>query len=641
MTNVRRRAAIVLVVVFGLFAGVGIAASTFTAGGGATYETPSGFVVTSAVDHSVGYDNPFSGSDSVDINNVTFEASGGDLTVDQFEGTFTNVSSIATNGTTVRVNPGDKPAVNISGSVTAIDFREPSLAQPNRVEFIYSASGDGSITVSGLPTVTSWAAASSGSVIDSGSTGASGTATISLSAASNSEVEIFAPDAPTVAPVEPTDGAELTNPTTDIAVDVDDADFGQPTDEVNVSIYADGARIHSENITSAGEVNTTHTFASGGEHTWYATATDATGRTTQTATQTVDVVAELRVLNESAPEQLVDETEVEVQFAGSEQTITRSATDGTVSFQGLPLDEQFEAIVRAEGYETRTIVLPSLLEQQRVWLLPNSASSVQVRFRLQDATGTYTQRSELYIEKPIEIDNQTRYRIINSRQFGVDGITVNLESDTRYDLRIRNQQGDTAQLSTYSASISETVTLEPSAATVEKPEDQAVGYEIGYDQDNEQINIEYIDPAEQTESLTVSVKSRDGEDVLREEQTYSDANSLSLSVPTGGKLNKTYLVNVTGDRAGDQIEISQPVGPPQRDLVPTGLSEQWKNVAGIFLVLLIGGVFSTLNAAVGAMVTALFGGLLWFFGILSGVASGGSIVLALGIASLNLFNSRR
>jgi hypothetical protein len=330
-----------------------------------------------------------------------------------------------------------------------------------------------------------------------------------------------------------------------------------------------------------------------------------------------------------------------VQFAGGEQTFTRTSNNGKIPFDGLPLNKRFEAVVRADGYEQRTVVIPSLLEQERAWLLPESADSVEVRFQLQDATGTYTQRSELYVEKPIEIDNSTEYRIITSRQFGVDGITTTLESNTRYDLRIRNDRGDTAQLSTYSATQSELVTLEPSAATVQKPEDQAVGYEIGYDQESQQINIEYIDPAEQTESLTVSVKSRDGEDVLREEQTYDDANSLSLSVPTGGELNKTYLVNVTGDRAGDQIDISQPVGPPQRDLVPTGLSEKWKNVAGIFLVLLIGGVFSTLNAAVGAMVTALFGGLLWFFGILSGVASGGSIVLALGIASLNLFNSRR
>jgi len=54
------------------------------------------------------------------------------------------------------------------------------------------------------------------------------------------------------------------------------------------------------------------------------------------------------------------------------------------------------------------------------------------------------------------------------------------------------------------------------------------------------------------------------------------------------------------------------------------------------LILLVAGIFSSLNAGVGILVTALFGGVLWFFGLMSGLASGGAVGLGIGIATLNL-----
>ena len=57
-------------------------------------------------------------------------------------------------------------------------------------------------------------------------------------------------------------------------------------------------------------------------------------------------------------------------------------------------------------------------------------------------------------------------------------------------------------------------------------------------------------------------------------------------------------------------------------------------------MLLVGGAFSVLNVAVGAAVTSLFAGVLWFLGIMSGLASGGAIALAIGLSTLNLMLNR-
>jgi len=590
--------------------------------------------------------NSFPDNSTIDVStnngNATFSGSAGSyatINAGDITGTTTTVSSIDTGGGQVSINPADKDKITVSGGVSEVEFSEMAL-DANATEITYSASGSGTITVTGLPASTQWGAESAGSLVDSGTTDSSGVTTISVPAATNKDLNLFALNTPTVTPVAPLDGTKLNDPTQTLTVDVDDQDFEIAEDSLTVEFYADGQQIDTKTVSSPSEVSTEHTWTTGGDHTWSATVTDSIGNSDETATQNVGVTAELQVYNESQPDKLVNSTSIDVTFYGGNETITRSSSDGTISFDGLPLDRRFEAEVSADGYESRTVVIPSLVEQESVWLLPDSAESIKVRFRLEDATGTFSQRSELYIEKPITVNNQTEYRIITSREFGVDGVTTVLDKDTRYDLRIRNQAGDNAQLATYSATVSETVTLQPDVAAVQKPEAQNIGYEVDYSADNEQISIEYIDPADKTESLTVSVKSRDGETTLRAPQTYTNTSSLSLSVPTDGKLNKTYLVNMSGSRGSQQIEISQPVGPDQRNIVPRELDPTYGNILGIMSVLLVAGVFSTLNAGVGALVTALFGGVLWFFGILSGVASGGSILLAIGIASLNAFNSR-
>jgi len=641
-------ALIVLVVLTGAVAG---ASTLFTAGGGTAYETGSGLVVTTSVDHDLNGSNPFVGSNGLHINNVTFSASGtSELTVDQFLGSETQLSSIDASTSAITVDPSDKDSVTISGGVTDLDFDDVQLDRTSQLT--YSASSSGTITVRGLATNTEFVAATAGgTVLSNGTTTSSGEATISVSSGSNEEIVLYEPVAPEIdnGAASPADGGQVSQRDVNLSIPISDVDFGHG-DSVTVDFYLDGSKVATKNISSNSTVSTTQTVSSGGEHEWYVEAVDAFGQSQRSDANagtagdqnfTFTNAATLRVFNESAPDELVNSTTVDVTFFGDgETTETRSATDGVIDFAGLPLDEEFIIRVQAQGYRDRTIFIPSLLEQERVYLLPENANSVQVRFTLDDVTGTFSQDSTLFIEKPITINNQTDYQIIVSDQFGVDGVTTNLEQGVRYELRIRNQQGTTAQLSAYDAEVSESVVLQPSAASVQRPQNQAIGYEINYDQPNDKVTVEYVDPAELTDSLTVSIKSRDGSHVLKSAQTYSDANALSLSVPTNGTLNQTYLVNVTADRNGEQIKISEPIGPRQEDLTPDGLGG-YTELIGAMIILLIGGTFSMLNVGVGAMVTSLLGGVLWYFGFMGGLASGAAVSLAIGIATLNLINQTR
>jgi len=642
----------VLLIALVIFSGVALGASPlFTASSGVSYETPSGLTVNTTTDHHLGASNPFIDNETVDLNNVTFSAPGAaSITADQFLGTTTTVSSIDASSNDITINPGDKSSVTVSGGVTSLSFEDVSLDRTDQLT--YSASSSGSITVRGLSSNTTYAAATAGgTLLSSGTTTSNGEATISVEAATNQDVVLYEPTSPEIDNLnaEPEDGADLSQRDINLSVPVSDTDFGN-FDELNVTFYIDGEVVHSENITSNGTVSTTETVSTGGQHTWHVEVTDTYGLTTESDSDTstsdsepftFSNTATLKIYNESSTTELVNQTSIEVTFFGDSQTtVTRSADDGVIDFSGLPLNETFIVDIEADGYESRTILIPSLLKQERAYLLPTSADSVQVRFRLDDATGTFTTRSFVYVEKPITVNNETQYQILTSDRFGANGFTTTLEKDVRYELRIKNEQGTVAQLSTYRPTVSETVNLQPSAASVTAPENQAVGYEINYDKDAETVTVEYVDPADQTEELTVEIVSKDGENTLKSAQTYDNPSSLSLSVPTNGTLNKSYWVNLTGTRSGEDITVTETIGPEKAILTPSVLPGGWQQLLGGMAILLIAGVFSSLNAGVGVLITSLFGGLLWFFGLMSGLASGSAVALSIGVATLNLLRSQ-
>jgi hypothetical protein len=128
--------------------------------------------------------------------------------------------------------------------------------------------------------------------------------------------------------------------------------------------------------------------------------------------------------------------------------------------------------------------------------------------------------------------------------------------------------------------------------------------------------------------------------VLRSKQTYTGANSLSASYPIG-QLNQTAYVYLNATRSdADNLAVKKPIGPQQQDISPGGLDSVWLQIGGGVMLLLVGGLFSQLNVAAGAVITSLFAGVLWYLGLLSGLASGAAIALAIGIATGNMMLQR-
>jgi len=127
------------------------------------------------------------------------------------------------------------------------------------------------------------------------------------------------------------------------------------------------------------------------------------------------VPSELQVRNEANPDELIDDNvTLRVRFFADEDTvIEREVSDGTVSLDGLPADEEIVVTVKESNanYTYRRILLDSIVETSEIYLLPTTEPSAEVRFELRDETGRFVSgETKLFVEKPITRDNNTEYR---------------------------------------------------------------------------------------------------------------------------------------------------------------------------------------------------------------------------------------
>lgn len=430
----------------------GAAPAAYTAPAGASYETPSGLVVTSSVDHEVPDTNPIINDETVELSDASFSAAGdASLTVDQFLGSRTNVSSVDASANAITIDPDDKAAVTVSGGVTELSFSD--VAIDGTAQLTYSASGSGQITLAGLDADTEFAATTTGGdVITTGATTGNGEATISVTSATDQEIVLLQPDAPTInnTTASPSGGENVTTGNVTLSTDVADADFGSDGDELTATFYLDGSQVATQTVTSNGTVSATVPAALGQGHTWRVELRDKYGRTTTSETFEFTSPAQLRIYKETAPNELITDESVNltVRFFpfGDGDVVTRQATDGVVNLTGLPVDEQFVVTIRdnaSNRFTYRRVVIDSITEQQAVYLLNESEPNARGVFEIDDPAGQFPpEDTVLYIEKPLTRNGTTKYRTIAGDTFGASGrFPAVLQQDSRYRLRVESQDG--------------------------------------------------------------------------------------------------------------------------------------------------------------------------------------------------------
>jgi len=399
-------------------------------------------------------ENPYSTSNRVELEPWGYWESSGSTSVrvDRFNGTWTNLSSLDVSSNTLTVDINDKQRIEIQGETDSISYQEVGV-NDGTTDFQYAgSSGLTTLTIHGVPASTQIAAEDTlnQDLLDVSTSDPSGVVTFSLPNSQHTVRLTTGSSSPSLSNGQPS-GSLDSEPTT-VSADISDSDF--PYDEVTVEFEIDGTVVGSDTVSSAGtaSVDISSESFDGGTHNVVATATDAYGNT-DSISFSFDVPSNVTIYNESAPDQKIENSQVDLKFfyeeGGSFQSTTKKTTNGVVNLSGLPVNRPIVAQAEAGGYRPRRIFIESLYEQQSLYLLPENETRTQTTFKLQDFSGDFPQDTTvLKVQRPIDDGN---YTTVLGDYFGATGqFPGELAFNERHRLVLLNTEtGKTRDLGSY------------------------------------------------------------------------------------------------------------------------------------------------------------------------------------------------
>ena len=647
----RTRNRTVVTAVIAAFLFVGVAAATgLIAGPGVTYEADSGLTVTVAEPHEPGLGNPTPDSTTVDLEDVTVTSTGaGVVTIDQQLGTTTDISAIDLEGETVTVDPVDKSPIDLEGGIDAVTYNAPALDATTTATV--TASSEGTVTFHNLPETDQIVAATpGGTILETGDYDGDGALEVVVPEGTT-EIQLLEPD-PAIDSVTPVDGAELDTRDVELTATVGSPNF--PTDSVTVEFVVDGEVMATETTEENTTVSTTASFDGGGQYEYFVRVTDAFGVERTTTTRTVGLPATLFVREETDPEEPVDGEELTVEFFPEDNdTVVERTTEGEeIDLTGLPLGETF-AVETTGGADTdyvaRRVLIDDITRQQSVYLLDESTPHARASFELADQTGNFpAEDTRLYVEKPLERDGEREFRTVSADTFSPGGMLITrLEEDTRYRLRIENQQGDTRVLGDWRMGDSDTVEVLPIGETsLAGDVDPGVYVDVSTrppatdaDHDTE-IVVEYLDTATDVDTDTLEATvTVDGEELhnITEAGPISEYREvIPVDADNWDPDTQAAEVTVEVDRDGETATFERTLGELPDVFADVPMSSETLELLGWIALLAILGLLAVVSPVLAAIVGAGFAGLLSIVGVAPipmvavGVAGGIGIMYSFG-----------
>jgi len=316
----------------------------------------------------------------------------------------------------------------------------------------------------------------------------------------------------------------------------------------------------------------------------------------------------------------------------------RTTSDGTVDMTGLPAEERFAVTVEAgDEYVQRQAIIPSILDQQAAYLLPQdvNVTTVEPRFILEDPSNQFdTESSEIVLERPLQTDNGTEFVAVAGDRVGINGYDVILERDQRYRVIVTDpESGAQREIGEFTPTQSEEVTL-----TVQDVEFDSVSEVNGLDwtarlveNENSANEVEFIyRDTLQTDSLSYEIYERGNEsNVVYSERATGPVQNYSAYVDVANGTN--YVVNWSATRNGQQFGAVRPVGGGDLGLrIP--LPAQWLGTIGLTIIVFVGSLAGERYATHLALSVVAFAGVLMYLAVIDLFIPGwwGALVIAAG-----------
>lgn len=336
-----------------------------------------------------------------------------------------------------------------------------------------------------------------------------------------------------------------------------------------------------------------------------------------------DGVIEIRSERDNS---LIDEP-MNVTAYGEESGIySLDTSDGTIDITDLP-DQQYTFSVSGDGYLLRNRQVAELGGVSTLYTLSNDTDTITSQFTLQDTTNTYDSDSRLVIQRAIMNNWETVY----ADSFGTEGVTVQLEEDTRYRIALETEEGERQVLGPYRSDISQTVSISPSSGVI--PIESEGSWSAGASYSNDRVYVRFDAEGSDVSEVSIDIHERGNEsNTLASDDTYTDVDDLQVNYPVPPQYNETnWRVSIEVSSDGSTETVGYLVGPSP-DIVPAQLDPMWQQIIATIVLVSFGMAFSVLNRAVGGIAVGIVGGILFWIGWLNGVTVGAAVSLYLFLA---------
>jgi len=379
--------------------------------------------------------DPFIDAQTVDLTmnagNATLSSPGdSDVSVQasEIEGAWTNLTELDVDSAALAVDPNDKPAFTVGGSVSLLNVSDTVAVGDGSPDFVIEGSGTGTVTLR-TSTIgeTVFAVNQSGTVLDSATTDASGVVTFNQLSLSKHTVSIRRGTGPRLSNLQPS-GLQPDSTPTEMRVDLEYTKFSQGN-TVDVEFILDGQSVSTQTIGA----NTTVTESmpargqTAGKHDLEVIATDTTtGDVTQIDT-TYKLPDSVFIRNETMPNTNLTGINVTMTSLGADEVVRNaSETNAEIDLTGLPADRPL--LIRLENqtsFYNRTVFLDNVFQQQRVYMLNRTFDANTVRFIINDRSGIYSpDSSEILLNRILDVNGSVQYERVSGDFAAVDGHTA-------------------------------------------------------------------------------------------------------------------------------------------------------------------------------------------------------------------------
>lgn len=374
------------------------------------------------------------------------------------------------------------------------------------------------------------------------------------------------PNAPELSNPSPANNEIVNKSSLSFSVDVADEDFDLAGDTVTIELYHKGNKLQEKTANSNGTVSfsATPSNITTGANEWSVIATDSYGASTTEQWEYL-VPGDLTIREETTFQPInVSNSSLEIKFYGEKGVHVLEPDSATVDLLGVPADDTYVVVVRADDYYTRQVIVPSIFEQRDILVLNKSVPAVETEFELDDFSGNFPpEESKIYVERAVTVNNSTTYMRVAGDDLGAAArFPIYLEKDTRYKLYAENDQGDQRYLGHHTASRAGTFELGIRKVDFGEPAEnqwQAWLDTEDLDANTTRVSFQFSDDAIATTDFSIRVYEAGN----KSNEVFSD----SWSGPRGDYTTQVdldrdtrWIVNWTATRNNSTIGQEVPVG---------------------------------------------------------------------------------